>query len=235
MPVEQNAHLSKLKGHRNLADRVYERIQKAITGLSIKAGEEIQEVKLARQLGTSVTPVREALNRLVGDGLVVREPNKRPRVIVLTEREINDLYDLRGALESFGASLAAQNAKLSDIESLRDLQKRGEEYHRAGMIEEYKAYNDHFHAKIMSLSGNKLLVQTMETISNKNRLCVSSTVMIPGRRQQAIEEHRELIGALEARDSRGAQERMSRHIQLAKNEFLESYREEAIERETKVI
>lgn len=235
MSAEQNAHLSKLKGHRNLTDRVYERIQKAITGLAIKAGEEIQEVRLAQQLGTSVTPVREALHRLVGDGLIVREPNKRPRVIVLTEREINDLYDLRGALESFGASLAAQNAKPNDIESLRDLQKRGEEYHRAGMIEEYKAYNDQFHEKIVSLSGNKLLVQMMEAIRNKNRLCVSSTVMIPGRSQQAIEEHRELISALEEGDPRGARETMSRHIQLAKEAFLESYREEVLKRETTVI
>ena len=89
--------------------------------------------------------------------------------------------------------------------------------------------------KIMSLSGNKLLVQTMETIRNKNRLCVSSTVMIPGWSQQAIEEHMELITALEERDPRSARERMSRHIKLAKLAFLESYREEVLKRETTVI
>jgi len=235
MSPEKNAHLSKLKGPRNLTDRMYERIQKAITGLALKTGEEIQEVKLAQQLGTSVTPVREALHRLVGDGLIVREPNKRPRVIVLTEQEINDLYDLRGALESFGSSLAAQNVKPSDIESLRDLQKKGEGYHRAGMIEEYKAYNDQFHESILSLSGNKLLVQMMKTINNKNRLCVSSIVMIPGRSQQAIEEHRKLISALEKRDPRGAQETMRGHIQLAKEAFLKSYREEVLKRKTTVV
>ena len=79
--------LARIEGPRNLAESVYIRIEEAITNLIIKPGEEIQEVKLARQLGTSVTPVREALNHLAGDGLIIREPNKRPRVVKFSYKE----------------------------------------------------------------------------------------------------------------------------------------------------
>ena len=154
MSSQENDYLSKLEGHCSLTDRVHERIRKPIYSLAIKAGEQIQEVKLARKPGTGGTSVREAL------------------------------------------------------------------------------HNDELHQRIPSLSGNRLLVQMMATIENINRLCVSSTVMIPGRSQQAIKEHRGLVELLAKKDARGAQELMSRHIQLAKEAFLKSHREEVLNRET---
>jgi DNA-binding GntR family transcriptional regulator len=224
-----NVLLARIDGPRNLAESVYIRIEEAITNLTLKPGDEIQEVKLAKQLGTSVTPVREALSRLVGDGLIVREPNKRPRVAKFSYKEIEDLYDIRGALESLGIYLAASHITSDDIASLRQLQKQGSIYVLSRKIEEYKAYNAHFHQSILNISHNVLLAEMMETIRKKIVLFVSSTVLIPGRSEQGIKEHAEMINLLEKRDASAAREAMRNHIELAKEGFLSNYQKNASE------
>ena len=213
--------LTEIEGPRNLTEHVYMRIEKAITEFRIKPGEEIQEVGLAKQLGTSVTPVREALNRLVGDGLIIREPNKHPRVVKFSEKEIEDLYDIRSVLESLGVFLAASHITPDDIARLRKIQERGKKCHISGDMEGHGVYNAEFHEAILDLSQNSLLIEMMAKIRKKNMLCMSSTMMIPGMIEQALKEHAEIIGLLEKRDTAKVQKAMRRHIELRKKAFLE--------------
>ena len=221
--------LTRVEGPRNLAEIVYIKIEEAITNLVIKPGDEIQEARLAKQLGTSVTPVREALNRLAGDGLIVREPNKRPRVAKFSHKEIEDLYNIRGALESLGIYLAAFHVKPDDIAYLRQIQEQGSRYVLSRKIEEYKAYNAHFHQTILNISRNALLVTMMAAISKKISLCISSTVLIPGGSEQGIKDHAEMINLLEKKDASAAREAMRNHIEVAKEAFLSNYRKDVSE------
>jgi len=211
--------LTEIEGPRNLTEHVYMRIEKAITEFRIKPGDEIQEVGLAKQLGTSVTPVREALNRLAGDGLIIREPNRHPRVVKFSGKE--DLYDIRSALESLGVFLAASHITPDDIARLKKIQERGEKYHRSGDMEGHGVYNAEFHEAILDLSQNSLLIEMMAKIRKKNMLCMSSIMMIPGMIEHALEEHAEIIDLLENRDAPKVQEAMRRHIELRKKAFLE--------------
>ena len=215
--LEDELHpLAKIEGPRSLTESVYMRLEEAIINLTIKPGEEMQEVSLAKQLGTSVTPVREALNRLAGDGLIIKGPNKRPRVVKFSDKEIEDLYDVRGALESHAIFLAASFVTSDDIAHLREIQKLGVNYHLSGETKEYQVYNANFHEAILKLSHNNLLIEMMASIMKKNRLCMASTVLIPGRSKQATEEHEEMINLLEKKDASKAQEAMRKHIELAR-------------------
>ncbi len=222
-PTPDYAHLPPLADHQNLAETVYQYLLAAISGLSIRPGETLNEVRLAHRLGVSVTPVREALLRLSSDGLVVREPQRKPRVVLLSEREIEELYDVRGALESFAAAEAATHATDEDLKRLERLQHEGQRLADGGDPERYDGYNDEVHETVMRLAGNHLLLRMMQPIRVKIRLCMSITSMLPGRRLHGVMEHEKLIGLIRAGDASGASHAMREHCTAAKRAFLENY------------
>ena len=217
---------------RNLADQVYDILDKAILNGEFLPGEEMPEAAIAEKLGVSATPVREAINRLAADGLVVKEANKRPRVIILSEKEIHDLYDVRLALETLGISTAALSITAQDIQELRALQRQGEEYFSAGQVVLYRQYDREFHDKILSISGNMLLMEFMERIKKRVTLCASSTVRIPKMREHAVRQHHDMIDLLDQRDAQGAEDLMKIHIQSAKQAFLRHYQQGQKSRKT---
>lgn len=213
--------IGKISRPRNLTNWVYETLEEAIINHSLKPGEEIPEYKLAEMLGISNTPVREALNRLTADGLVIKERNKAPRVIVFSRREIEELYSIRAVLEGFAIASAVKMAMENDIQILEDLQTRGETYCRKGLIDEYKKYHRQFHDMILSLSQNNLLIQMMVAINKKVRFCLSTTVLIPGRMERGVEEHRKMVDYFKTKDSEKAKELMEQHILLTKDAYIE--------------
>lgn len=210
---------------RNLADQIYEVLETAILNGEFLPGEEMPESAIAERLGVSATPVREAINRLTADGLVIKETNKRPRVIELSEKEIHDLYDVRLALEALGIATAAAASTPQDIRDLRALQTDGEAYFATGQVSLYRQYDREFHDAILRISGNALLMEFMARIKKRVTLCASSTVQMPGMREQAVQQHHDMIDLLERHDAHGAEKLMKAHIQAAKQAFLQHYRQ----------
>lgn len=206
----------------NLTDWVYETLEEAIISHTLKSGEEIPEYRLAEKLGTSNTPVREALNRLITDGLVVKEPNKAPRVISLSKKEIEELYDIRSVLE--GLAIASATAAITDkeLEMLQELQSQGETYYRLGSINEYKNYNRQFHNTILAISRNNLLMQMMVSINKKVQFCLSATVLIPGGMERGVGDHRQLLATIKEKNPEQAKALMERHILAGKSDYLQN-------------
>src|SRR6218665_4101956 len=101
-----------------MADRVYEQVRSMAIGYAIRAGERLDEVKLARQLGVSRTALREALNRLNTEGLMRLVPGKGFYCRDLDVHEIFSLYELRKAVEVAAIGLALVRAKEGDIDAL---------------------------------------------------------------------------------------------------------------------
>ena len=232
MPRRSNAvlgpdyvELAPLSDHKNLAETVYQHLLAAISGLKIKPGEPLNEVRLAQHLGVSVTPVREALLRLSADGLVVREPQRQPRVVLLSSKEVEELYDVRATLESFAVSEATKHATEEDIRCLDVLQKDGARYAEYGLSEEYDGYHEGIHKAILNLARNDLLSRMMQTISVKIRLCMVFTAALPGRRIEGTKEHADIIEHIRRRDAEGAAELMRRHCETAKYFYLENHLE----------
>lgn len=212
--------LKPLRDHRNLAEEAYQSLYAAIYSRKIEPGEELNEVWLAQRLGVSATPVREALQRLAGDGLVVREPWHQPRVVQLTRREAEELYDVRGALEAFAAAEAAARVTDQDIERLRALQENGRRFAEKRRTERYDNYNDGLHQKIMQLAGNDLLWKMMQPVRVKVRLCMHTTTMLASQRMLGLAEHEEIIDRLAAHDAAGAAKAMQLHCERAKQDYL---------------
>jgi len=161
----------------NLTTKVYESILEAITRNRLRPGDEIPETYIAQQLNISPTPVREALNRLAGEGLVHKEKNKRPRIASFTRKEIEDLYDLRAEMEAFAVRLAISRASPGRIEDLRKLQAENEASYMAEDLVIYKRTDIAFHSTVLEMSDNTFLIWTMDKLRKRIQFTNSGTVL----------------------------------------------------------
>lgn len=201
----------------SLANEAFESVVEAITSGEFEPGQKISESELARQLGISRGPVREALQRLEGR-LVSRLPRIGVRVIEFGREELRQLFYLREAMEGMTARLAAEH--ISDDE-LRDL-KALLEQHRANVEDAgkkvylQKSPDEDFHLAIASASKceniERLLLNEVYYQLRIQRLRSSTK---PGRAEQALEEHYRIFDRIAARDPEGAEQAMREHIRAA--------------------
>jgi DNA-binding GntR family transcriptional regulator len=146
----------------------YERLKRAIVTAEIPPGTALGEASLGDQFGIGRTPLREALQRLAGDGLVVIFPRRGMVVGQLGLHEIQQLFEARIAIEGETASLAAQHALPGDREELVRL---NEEIHATEEHKSFSAFLDvdqRFHRKIVRLSRNRYLGEAAERILTLN-------------------------------------------------------------------
>ncbi|MCT1903736.1 GntR family transcriptional regulator [Oceanobacillus sojae] len=149
-----------------LGKEVYKVLYNDIIQLNILPGTRLSESKIAKEFGTSRTPVKNAIDRLKEDGLVVSEQGK-PYVITLNKREGRQLYEARLALEGYAVFLAATRISDSQLERLHQLVI---DYNNSANTEEFlnHAYYDHeFHKTIMEAADSPYIMHLYETIESR--------------------------------------------------------------------
>jgi DNA-binding GntR family transcriptional regulator len=203
-----------------LGARAYRALWTAIVSGHIEPGVQLRPDTIAEQLDISTTPVREALHRMEGDGLVMKLPYRGWFVREFTEQEVRELYEMRAALESFSVRLACERINEEELSWLREHQSVGEAALKTGDMEAYRIYNRDLHAAIMDAARNAYLSSAMGQLSLQSQVLVARTIRLVGRPSRAIEEHRELIDLIAARQDRAAQELMERHILSALEDIL---------------
>jgi len=204
----------------SLGEEVYGVLFAQIMSLQIAPGARITIDALARELGVSPTPVREALGRLEGEGLIHKTHLVGYRAAPqLSRRQFDDLYDLRLLLEPYAAAKAAEN--ISD-ESLAELVAIGHEM-TAGEHDGPLAYgrfaqlDQRFHDEIARAGGNELVEEALDRLHTHVhlfRLMYHANVT-----QGALKEHAALIAALQDRDGPRAARLMRTHIERSRARF----------------
>lgn len=195
-----------------LGARAYRALWTGIVSGRIESGVQLRPDTIAEQLDISTTPVREALHRMEGDGLIVKLPYRGWFVREFTELEVRQLYEMRAALESFSVRLACERITDEELTWLREHQSIGEAALRAGDMEGYRIYNRDLHAAIVDAARNAYLSSAMGQLSLQSQVLVARTIRLVGRPSRAIEEHRELIDLIATGENKAAQELMERHI-----------------------
>jgi DNA-binding GntR family transcriptional regulator len=206
------------------ACRVYTVLLQAILRGELTPDSQIHADGIAERLKVSTTPVRDALNRLEKDGLIVKYPYQGWFVRSFSEREIRDLYEMRAGLESFGVGLACERITTEEIEELRRQQSIGVEALERGAMEEYRIYNQDLHSAITKASRNAELLQFVEQITRQTQMLTAQSIRVAGRPSRAVREHEQLIEFIAKRDSARAQELMKRHILSALKDLLATRR-----------
>lgn len=197
-----------------LKDHVYDKLREAITEMDIYASDadlRLDERSLAEQLGISRTPLRDAIARLEGDGLVQVVPRKGIYVRRKSLDEILEMIIAWAALESMAARLAAENATDAEFQSLRKIASKHSGNADSAEISEYSEENIKFHQRILEISKCALL-KTMADGLFLHMHAVRLRAMGEGdRMRRSIVDHAEIIEALEARDPELASLRVREH------------------------
>lgn len=208
--------------HQGLADEAYDAIFAQLMALKIPPGARITVDNLVRELNVSQTPIREALGRLEGEGLVIKTHligYSAPRQI--SRRRFDELYELRMLLEPDAARRAAQSMDQDKLGMLREL--AGIMYRDSGADDRFRystfARQDaRFHDRILEFAGNELIRRTLahqHTHFHIFRLMFHSRVT-----EEALGEHEALLDAFATCDGKAASAAMKEHIRRSRDRLL---------------
>ncbi|WP_461534829.1 GntR family transcriptional regulator [Spongorhabdus nitratireducens] len=204
-----------------LSQGIADKLVRDITSGDLPQGSKISEPELSRRYGIGRGPLREAILRLEGMGLVIRAPHVGARVVTLTRTELSEIFAVREALEGMAARLAAENMTDQELGELEQLLET-----HAAYIEEHQgqAYIDQngdydFHYRIITGSRNQRLIRSLcdelyHLMQMYRKNSGSRT-----RPEQALFEHQMIFKALKDRDGELAEMLMRRHIGQARREI----------------
>lgn len=198
---------------RSRGEEAYQKMREAIQSGQLKPGARLREVELAEWLGSSRTPVREALNRLQTEGLVVQEPRRGMIIAELDHSMVSELYFMREVLEGTAARLAARHASDVEISMLREIAERDKNL--ASEPLKLAKNNRMFHETLYRAAHNRYLLKTLSMLQESLALLGPTTLAMPGRASSAYEEHDALVQAIERHDAQAAEEMSRAHIRSA--------------------
>lgn len=197
----------------SLGDATFEALREAIIAGQLQPGEWLRQEALAKELDVSQITVRDALNRLVGEGLAVRIPYKGVRVVVLSPADLNDIYEMRRLLEGLAAEVAANHITDDELAALRELLPDTIVDADADSVPRAREANREFHEIITGASRRRFLIRVLGQIWNWH-----DPMMLYGRTQGTEQgreirlkwgqrdriQHTRLLEALEAGDGAAA-------------------------------
>lgn len=195
-----------------LSDQVREYIIRAILDGEFEPGDRVVESALARDLGVSQAPVREAIRDLAVLGFLETENYKGASVRSFTPEELYEVYTVRAALESLAARLATTRATEEDLDGLRDTLGKMIDAGRDRDLELMTGLDNEFHETLLKMSGNKLLHQLWKRLQFGYWTIVTARVSSFDLEYLAS-RHAELLEAVKSGDPERATEAMRRHIE----------------------
>ena len=205
---------------KSLEESVYYQLEEEILGGVLKSGDTLTEVSLSKRLGVSRTPLRAALHRLAEEGLVEIAPNKGAVVVGVNDDDLVDIYKIRMRLEGLASREAAARISEEDKKRLADSVELSEFYIHRRDIEHLKELDTQFHNIIYRASGNRLLSKTLSELHRNIHVYRKQSLAVPERLVKSMEEHREILDAIERGDADEADRLTSAHIAAAMDNLL---------------
>ena len=182
----------------SLSERAYFRIKKMISDYRFSPGSRLNVEQLARNLGTSRTPVWEAVRRLEQEGLVKNIPNRGVFLVELTRQAAIELYMVREVLEGMAARLAVQRISDKALEKMERLLQAQEKIVAEEDLVAYSKSDFEFHACIYAACGNAILREMLESIKEKVRpIDIRITPILT----ELFNDHQRIVRAFHLRDA----------------------------------
>lgn len=195
-----------------LRDVVFNTLREAILKGELKPGERLMELQLAAKLGVSRTPIREAIRMLEQEGLAVTVPRKGAQVARMTEKDMEDVLQVRGALDELAVRLATENITPEQLEQLEQARQRFEHSLNSGNVKEIAQADVDFHDAIYQATGNARLVTLLNNL--REQLYRYRVEYLKDRHSypRLLQEHQEIVDALRRKDKSSASEAMVEHV-----------------------
>ncbi|RAX46613.1 GntR family transcriptional regulator [Arthrobacter sp. AQ5-05] len=192
---------------------------------STMQGKFLNGQELTAEIGVSRTPVREALLLLVSDGLVELIPQRGAYIPVVTGREISELMELRGVLESHAARLAIGSGNVPAEAMAQTLKQQADlpAAHEAESAREFIRLDAPFHQQLIDAAGNELISRTYGKLHVRQVMVgIDALFRTSGRREHVCREHQDLLDALVQGDGQKAQAAIGHHLNVTRDILLRS-------------
>jgi DNA-binding GntR family transcriptional regulator len=202
------------------AEAAYRRLRQAMSTGEYSAGNRLEETTVAAQLGMSRTPVREALQRLRSDGLVVDSGRGGAVVATLSTDEMRQLYEMRATLEALAAGLAAQRQRdgflsPSDINRLAQLAEAFEQVAPTGDVRATVRANAELHRAIALLAGNHFVTEALDRVWDRIAIASFHNLLDGEWARTVMSQHRRIVEAIEAGSADMASALIREHVLTA--------------------
>ncbi len=206
---------------KSLREIVFETIRTAIVQGNLKPGERLMEVQLAQELGVSRTPVRESIRKLELEGLVKMIPRKGAYVTPLSIKDLKEMMQIREALESLVAELAAENATEEEVEAMRKSNRGFEDSLRNGDEDGIIDYDITFHEILYKASRNERLCNMIHTLREQMQRVRVEYVHNVDDKLPLIGQHRAIIDNVARHNPAEAAKYAAKHITVTEENMVE--------------
>ena len=213
-----------LDTYQPLREAVCETLRDAIRKGILEPGERLMEVQLADELGISRTPVREAIRKLEQEGYVIMMPRRGTYVSDISTNDVKEIFEIRSALESLAAGLAARRIEPDELETLQNLLMEIEGYIAKNDIEKIVETDIKFHGLLYKVSRNERLVNIISNLKEQLARFRTLSMSYPGRLQETLEEHSEMVEAIANGDVSAARDAAEHHMERAEKTLLKAMR-----------
>jgi len=212
--------LPPVPGHLSLKDQAYRAIKEAILSFQFKPGDPLVESDLASQLGISKTPVRDALFELEKEGLVTKILFKGTYVSDVSPEDVKQIFEVRAVLEGLAARLAVLNWSSQDTEAARNLLDQQEAAAREGNNTLSSQMNKQVHELVINRANNRLLTSMLRNLDDHLRRYRTLSSYQKGRLVKSVEEHQQVIQALDEMDAARAETLMRAHLRSVLDDLI---------------
>lgn len=215
----------KLDSYKPLREVVFETLREAIINGTLKPGDRLMELQLAEQMGVSRTPVREAIRKLELEGFVAMVPRKGAYVSDISVKDVVDIFEVRAALEGLAAGLTAERITEEELDDLEKTLFETSEIISGDDINAIVESDNNFHEIIYRASRNQRLTSIITLLHEQIQRFRATSLAMPGRTKNAIEEHKKIVEAISERNVELAQTLAREHIENAEQSFLRALQE----------
>jgi DNA-binding GntR family transcriptional regulator len=202
----------KLIKKKTLHEQIVDHLRDMIMTGELKEGDRIKEDQLCASMGISKTPLREALRVLSAEKLITLVPNRGSYVCRPTLKEIKEMFDCMSVLEGVCARRAAEKMKDSDLKKLEQFHEELERHFQYRDQKNYIKVNNLYHTFLQRLVENQTCNEIINGLRQKILLYRFKSLNLPGRFEDSIQEHRELLQAFRERDLEKAETLMRAHL-----------------------
>lgn len=203
-----------------LRDVVFNTLRQAILTGELKPGERLMEIHLANRLGVSRTPIREAIRKLELEGLVTMIPRRGAEVAQITEKSMNDVLEVRRALDALCVELACDRITEEKLDALKAACGCFEQAVKTKDVKKIAQADVELHDIIVEATGNQRLIQMVHNLSEQMYRYRFEYIKDSDRHENLVEEHRIIYESLVKKDKETASQAAKLHIDNQKKAII---------------